>query len=270
MIKTHVNKIELFHSGGNGGIIFKILMEDEEYIVKCDQYEQSINEYVAHSLISSLGFCTPEVVLVRIDKTILSDINLEDIPIDTFGAVKLIPNTKRILDRNVYLSQNKKQVKSYIELFMLDRLLGDVDKTIEIFENVNGKMFLLDLGEALIGCHNLYLYFENISAPELLSEHMISSDYISVDNLLFKIWLAKKSCCDSMKKYNYYDEELLKMSILAIINRLALLDMRKMRKLFDELKNAYGKTIEEEYKQYIRHLRSSCRLVLEHQMLKYI
>lgn len=253
--------LQLFHSGGLGGQIYKVSIENEEFLVKCELYEQSLNEFVAHSLISAIGLPAPKAALVKIDKAELAKMNLSDVPIDVFGAVCYLPGLKRVSDKEVFKSDDQSRILTYLELLLLDRMLGNEDDTVEIYEDAVGKLYLLDLGEALISTTLLFSFIKKDDYLEWLTIHLKS---MNAARISYNIENAKKTCLYRMKLNNYMDESMLQEAALDITIRLAELDMRKMRSCLLGLNKAYGEQVSEVYRQYLKKLRYACRLIVKY------
>ena len=253
--------MQIFHSGGLGGQIYKIPLEDGEFLVKCEFYEQSLNEFVAHSLISAIGLPAPNVALVRIGREDLEELNLTDAPFDVFGAVNFIPGLKRVTDKDVFESNNQSRILSYLELLVLDKILGNEDDTVEIYEDSVGRMFLLDLGESLFSATFLISFLKNDAYSDLL---LLSLCNINAERIDHCIKEAIISCRKRMDLNNCFDEELLLDSVSNIIIRLANLDIRKMQSCLRGLKKAYGERVCEVYRQYLKRLRNACRIIAKY------
>ena len=254
---------ELVHSNGLGGKIYMVSVDGSDYLVKCELYEQSVNEFVSHFLIASIGLPAPAVELVEIDRDVLNNINLGEVPIDIFGAVKFIPNLARVVDREVFSSENRNRKIAYLELLVLDRLLGDDDGTIEIFEDLNGRMYLLDLGEALISAPLILSILEEGSVPDWLINHVKGMD---LEHFIYNFECALKECRYRMQKYNYVDEDILQEAASLIIVRISELDMRKMRGCLIKLRNSFGDELCEAYRQYLKQLKKMCCFVVKYQL----
>jgi hypothetical protein len=257
------NSLELFHDNGCGGRIFKVLIENKAYLVKCENYGQSVNEYVAQSVIAAIGLPAVPSVLVRIGHAEIKKAGLGGIPIDTFGAVEYVSGLKRVTDREIFKGGNRERMSRYCELLMLDSLLADDDDTVEVYETEDEKMILLDLGEAIT--QQPYLESALRKEPNAVVAFSLrckmSSELMMVNR---RIEQGKKYCQQRMEKYDYLDIGMIDNAAFSAIERLARLDFRDLRQCFKGLEENYGIEICEGYKLLFRRLRSTCRLILKY------
>jgi hypothetical protein len=257
------HSLELFHDNGCGGRIFKTLVYDKAYLIKCENYGQSVNEFVAQSIIAAIGLPAPSAILIKISHEKIGKTGLESIPIDTFGAVEYVPGLKRVLDREVFLSGDDERMQRYCELIMLDSLLADEDGTVEIYETEDGRMILLDLGEAVISVP--YLEPALRQEPDAVFVFPFcckaASELVSVNT---RIEQGKRSCHNRMEEYAKPDNRMIDNAAYSVIERMSRLDFRDARECFKDLEESYGVEICEGYKQLFKKLRNTCRLIMKY------
>lgn len=106
------------------------------YVVKGDEREQSINEFVAQHLLGALGFYSIPVELICSNYTY-------------YGAVRFVEGLER-LHWDDYPNLIAAQQKAFIELFVLNGMLYNPDEG-EFYLTKTGEVCSLDYGESIIG-----------------------------------------------------------------------------------------------------------------------
>ena len=252
--------LELFHEGGFGGLIFKTEMLDDQksYLVKCDRYAQSINEYAAHAFLRAICLPAPDVRLIRIEEDERKRNHIE-VPVDSFGAVEYMAGSVRASAEDIYASGTEEEKSLYSQLLIANRLLDDSDALVEIYQK-GDMMFLLDLGETVAG-ENLLEMVITGKQPYVFAFQRDCKNAAQIREIEPRIKSGKDFCRYFMEKTGTVDEKVISAAASTVLDRITRLNLQNMRECFRDLKEAFGEEIAEGYRMYFRKLRDNCRLI---------
>ena len=247
--------LELFHEGGFGGRIFKTVEFDDQksYLIKCDRYAQSINEYAAHAFLRAIGLPAPGVRLIRIEEDERKRNHIEA-PVDSFGAVEYMAGSARASAEGIYASGTEEEKSLYSQLLIANRLLGDSDALVEIYQK-DDVMFLLDLGETVAG-ENLLEMAITGEKPYVFAFQRDCKNAAQILEIEPRIKSGKDFCRYFMEKAGSADEKTISAAASTVLDRIASLNLQNMSGCFRGLKEAYGEEIAEVRKADKNH---SCR-----------
>ena len=256
--------LELFHEGEFGGRIFKaeVLEDQKTYLIKCDRYAQSINEYVAQSFLHAVGLPAPEAKLIRVPKE-ERRANQIEVSVDTFGAVEYMTGSTRATAEDIYVRGTDADKSLYLQLLIVNRLLDDSDALVEIYQR-DGVMFLLDLGETVVG-ENLPQMAITGEKPYMFAFQRECKKAAQIQEIEPRIESGKDFCRYFMEKAGTADEDLVSAAASAVLERIAMMNLQKMSGCFRGLKEAYGEDLADGYRLYFRKLRDNCRQIKKYE-----
>ena len=260
-ITLPATSLELFHEGEFGGRIFRTeeITDRRSYLIKCDRYEQSVNEYVAQCFIRAIGLPAPDARLIRISSEILQ-VNNIDAPVNVFGGVEYLGGIKRVFDRDIFESGDDRAKRQYCQLLILNRLLGDHDATVEIYEKDGGELLLLDLGETI---SSEYLLAQTLARnPAAIAAFQAKcKNAVWIKEAEERMRSGRESCAYRMEKNGGADDIMIAGAVSDVLDRVTTLNLRNMGECFWALKAAYGEWLAKGYRSFFEPLRSSCRLL---------
>ena len=256
--------LELFHEGEFGGRIFKTeMLEDQKaFLIKCDRYAQSINEYAAQSFLHAIGLPSPETRMVRIEEKERKG-NHIDVPVDIFGAVEYMAGSIKASAEDIYARGTEAEKSLYSQLLIVNHLLNDSDAFVEIYQR-DGTMFLLDLGETVVG-ENLPQMAITGDQPYVFAFRRECKNAAQIQEIEPRIKTGKDFCRYFMEKTGTADETFISAAASTVLERIAMMNLQKMSGCFRGLKEAYGEELTDGYRIYFRKLRDNCRQIKKYE-----
>ena len=256
--------LELYHEGEFGGRIFRaeVLEDQKSYLMKCDRYAQSVNEYAAHSFIQAIGLPAPDVRMIRIEEAERQRNHIE-VPVDSFGAVEYMVGSTRASAESIFASGTEEEKNLYSQLLIVNRLLDDSDALVEIYKK-NGMMLLFDLGETIVGENMLEMAITG-DKPYVFAFQRDCRNAAQIEAIEPRIKSGKDFCRYYMEKTGTADEQLISTTVSTVLDRIAAMNLQTMSRCFRGLKEAYGDEITEGYRLYFRKLRDNCRQIRKYE-----
>lgn len=251
----------LVHEGFGGK---KLIVECGEnhhcrYIVKCQKVEQSINEFVSQTLLKIIGYSVPEARIIKLESC-----DNDRHGIRSFGGVEYIDDAHN-LSLNYGMKKSNENKRLLYELIFIKYILNDSDEIIQIMESDSLGIFLVDLGETLIS----EVFLKSIITQKMngtLWKHvnaLIEQQY-TLESIDKYIRHGITACLIHSADESEENKELIQKAVNNVLEKLSLIDLRKLKTCFQELKAAYGNNLAELYHELIIDLRRSIRQKLNY------
>ncbi len=251
----------LVHEGFGGKKLIVDCGEEPpcKYIVKCEKIGQSVNEFVAQTLLSAIGYSVPKARIISLE----SGDNARH-GISCFGGVEYIAGAHN-LAHNASMIRSNETKRLLYELILIKFILNDADDTIQIMNDDSLGIFLVDLGETLIS----EIYLGSIIAQTMscaLWKFIIESieQQYSIQNIDNHIEDGIIACQKYTGDESEENKEQIRIAVNNVLEKLGMSDLRKMKTCFQELKTAYGSDLAELYQELIIKLRKSIRQKLNY------
>lgn len=224
---------KLKNEKGLGGSLVLLTSRSDEsvsYVVKGDEREQSINEFVAQHLLGALGFYSIPVELICSNYTY-------------YGVVRFVEGLER-LHWDDYLNLTDAQKKAFIELFVLNGMLFNPDEG-ELYFTKTGEVCSLDYGEAIIGTFIPKIALSGM--PQFLPSSRRDIEQSEHDNIKTRI----EYCAEKLQKqFSVQRSEAIEYGLCAV-KRFAELDEDKMSDCYTAIDKAFYKGAADIYKDRV-------------------